>query len=236
MTHHANGGRPFGRRLALGALGALAVALVGACAGHTPQIPDPRPIINYSGARIRVDKARMDSINQWVTREQDNITKDPAFMIVSNRTANDVYPWEHMRISHDTAAVYYNAQSPESDLPFEIYAHLHLMAKMGRLGEFLPQAANATGFDLERAILAKVADAWLLARTVYNAAPYEPLDELVYAKEDGYLDAFIFTARPDHFADARRKWAEENPDRAKEYRTWFLKTFNREPPGLRAGG
>lgn len=235
MTDQARGGARRWRRLGLAALGMAALAGTAACAGHTPQIPMPRPIVNFAGVRIRASRARMDSVDRWVTKEADNIKKDPTFMVISNPASKNVYPWEHMRMSHDTVVVLFDPLVPETQLPFEIYGHLHLMAQMGRLGEFLPAAAHDTGFDLERAILSRVADAWLLARTVYDAAPYPPLDELIYAKEAGYLDAFIFTARPDHFADARAKWAEENPGRSKEYRTWFLKTFNREPPGLRNG-
>jgi len=132
--------------------------------------------------------------------------------------------------------VYFDPRVADSEIPAQIYGHLHLMAKMGRLEEFLPEAATATGFQLERAILERVADAWLLGRTVYDFSPYAPLDELIYAREAGYLDAFIFTARPEDFAEARAKWARENPGRSDEYRTWFLKTFNREPPGLRTVG
>jgi len=51
----------------------------------------------------------------------------------------------------------------------------------------------------------------------------------MYAHENGYLDAFLFTARPDAFADARSEWARESPEAAERYRSWFLETFNREP-------
>ena len=223
------------RRPRPGVLGVLALLLT-ACGGHTPQIPAPRPIVNFAGARIRVDRARMDSINTWVNREQDNITNDPTFMVETNMAANEVYPWERMTMSNDTVRVWFDPRAADARLPFEIYGHLHLMAKMGRLAEFLPEAATATGFELERAILNKVADAWLLGRTVYDVSPYAPLDELIYAREAGYLDAFIFTARPDEFAEARAKWARENPDASMKYRSWFLQTFNREPPGLRTNG
>jgi hypothetical protein len=60
------------------------------------------------------------------------------------------------------------------------------------------------------------------------------LDELAYAREAGFLEAFIFTARPDEFAAARAEWARANPGAVERYREWFLDTFNREPPGLRA--
>ena len=55
----------------------------------------------------------------------------------------------------------------------------------------------------------------------------------MFAKENGYLDAFILTARADEFRDARRKWLDENPDGTEGYRTWFRETFERDPKGLR---
>jgi hypothetical protein len=45
---------------------------------------------------------------------------------------------------------------------------------------------------------------------------------------------FIFTARPDAFAAARAAWVRENPGAMERSRQWFLDTFSREPPGLRA--
>jgi hypothetical protein len=226
--------RPTAGARALGIVAALAAA---ACSGgHGPAIPDPRPIVNFAGARIHVDKDRMAAINDWVNKEQTNITNDPAFFVDVKMAADEVYPWERMRMSNDTVDVYIDPRAADSRLPLEIYGHLHLMAKMGRLEEWLPEAAGATGYELERAILSRVSDAWLLGRTVFDVPPYGPLDELIYAKESGYLDAFIFTARPDEFAEARGKWARENPGKSEEYRTWFLQTFNREPPGLRVTG
>lgn len=211
------------------------VGLVGACSGGQPSIPDPRPIIIYSGARIRVEKERMQTVNEWVTREQTNITDDPGFMVQTGMAVEDVYPWEGLQFAGpDTVKVRMDPRASDAQLVVEIYGHLHLMARMGRQEEWLPEAPTATGYELERAILSRVSDAWLLGRTTFDTQPYAPLDELIYAKENGYLDAFIFTARPDEFAEARAKWAREKPGEAEAYRTWFAATFNREPPGLRA--
>jgi hypothetical protein len=123
--------------------------------------------------------------------------------------------------------------SPAAQLPHHIYGHLHLMTVMGRQEEGLPEAPDAVGYDLERAILDRTADAWILGRTVFGTSPYGPLDELAYAKEAGFLDAFIFTARPDEFAETRADWARANPGEVERYREWFLDTFSREPAGLR---
>jgi hypothetical protein len=210
----------------------LAAAL-GGCAGGPAEIPAPRPIVIYSGARLRADRDSLRAVNEWVTREQENIVNDPAFFVGFNLAAEEVYPWDGLEFEgRDTVNYRIDPRASDARLVFEIYAHQHLMARMGRQEEWLPEAPTATGYDLERAILSRVADAWLLGRTTFDTQPYGPLDELIYAKDAGYLDAFIFTARPDEFAEARARWARENPGRAEAYRDWFVKTFNREPPGL----
>jgi hypothetical protein len=217
----------------VGALLAASVLLAG-CAAAKPTIPDPRPIINFSGARIRVDKERMQTVNDWVLREQDNISQDPGFMVETGMAAAEVYPWEGLQFAGtDTVKVRLDPRASDAQVVFEIYGHLHLMARMGRQEEWLPEAPTATGYELERAILSRVSDAWLLGRTTFDTQPYAPLDELIYSKEKGYLDAFIFTARPDEFAEARAEWARSKPGEAEAYRQWFAQTFNREPPGLR---
>ena len=197
-------------------------------------IPQPRPIVVYSGARLTVERERMMDVNRWVTNEDINIREDPSFWVHDIVTREEAYPWEGMRIQGDSVWVPLPQSHPDTRLVFHIYGHLHLMVHMGRQELWLPEAPDAVGYDLERAILSRTADAWLLGRAVFGTAPYGPLDELAYAKEEGFLDAFIFTARPDEFAATRTQWARENPGEGDRYRDWFLDTFSREPPGLRA--
>jgi len=176
----------------------------------------------------------MNEVNAWVTEEQANIQQDPSFWVISQPADGEVYPWESLRISSDSVTVQVPRGAQDPQLVFQIYAHLHLMSTMGRQEEWLPEAPDAVGFELERAILSRAADAWILGRAVYNTVPYGPLDELAYAKEAGFLDAFIFTARPEDFASARADWARSGPGEMDRYREWFLDTFSREPPGLRS--
>lgn len=221
------------RRASLFAVSTLLVGTAG-CAVATPEIPAPRPIVIHSGVRINADHDEMKEVNEWVTREQQNIVEDPSFWVIGEPVAEEVYPWEDLRISNDSVWVQVDLRAPDTRLVHEIYAHLHLMSTMGRQEEWLPEAPDAVGYELERAILKRCADAWILGRTVFDTAPYGPLDELAYASNAGYLDAFIFTARPDEFASSRAEWARANPGRADEYREWFLDTFSREPPGVRS--
>jgi hypothetical protein len=221
------------RKIAVGAGFLALVLLQAACGSGMTAIPAPRPVIIYSGARLTVDKERMDSVNLWVTREDINIRDDPSFWVIDEATRDEVYPWQNMRIQEDSVWVPFPSAYPDARLVFHIYGHLHLMAVMGRQEEWLPEAPDAVGFDLERAILSRAADAWILGRTVFGTTPYGPLDELAYAKEAGFLDALIFTARPEEFAVTRAAWARANSGETDRYREWFLDTFSREPPGLR---
>ncbi len=213
--------------------GALAA---GACTGAYA-LPEPRPLVNHTGARIYADEGRLAEIDIWVREQQQNIVVDPTFLIVESRSAVETYPWEGMTITGDTAVVQVYASAPESGSFVSFYGHFHLMKNMGRLEEFLPEAVSAEGyaegFELERAILARISDAWLYGRTAFDIAPYGPLDELMFSRENGYLDAFILTARREEFEEELGTWLQENPGGDQEYRRWFLETFEMEPPGLR---
>jgi hypothetical protein len=153
--------------------------------------------------------------------------------VITRPTADEAYPWEQLNVREDSVTVRVPMGVQDAHLVYQIYGHLHLMVEMGRQEEWLPEAPNAVGYELERAILSRTADAWILGRTVFNTQPYGPLDELAYAKEAGHLDAFVFTARPNEFVSERAAWVRANPGQMERYREWFLDTFSREPPGLR---
>jgi len=209
--------------------GALAV---GACA-TSYSLPAPRTLVVRSGARIYAEEARLDEIDVWVREHLDNIALDPSFLMTYETTVEQTYPWEGLSIRGDTAEVLLYQAAPEALNFLYIYGHFHLMDKMNRLDEFLPEAVGAQGYELERTILARLSDAWLYGRAVFDTPPYGPLDELLFANEGGYLDAFILTARPEEFEQERATWLRENPGQEAVYTRWFLETFETEPPGPR---
>lgn len=219
------------------ALALVAITLPACAGGGRPVLPDARPIVIRSGARVFPEKERMLEIDTWFRAQVKNIEEDPSFWIITRPREDPTYPWETLYLHADSAEVAFESRRPpEAAVVYQIYAHFHLMKVYGRLGEFLPEAADSEGFLLERAILTRVAEAWLLGRAVYLAEAYEPLEELVYANENGYLDALILTARGEEFGDERRAWLQEDPGALERYRSWFVETFSREPPGLRGAG
>ncbi|MDX1566192.1 MAG: hypothetical protein R3223_00230 [Longimicrobiales bacterium] len=213
-------------------LAALLLATLAACGGP-PAVPPPRPLVLYSGVRLTPTQERLNEIDEWIRPQLENIQEDPSFLIRTVPRDSTMYPWEGLEIVADTADIALGRGASEAQVPYMIYAHLHLMEERGELEQWLPESAEETGYELERAIMSRTSDAWLYGRSAWDAPPYEALDEIVYSTEYGYLDAFLFTARPDAFTDARRAWLAENPGGIEEYRRWFVETFNREPPGLR---
>ena len=211
----------------------VASALAAGACTTAYSLPTPRTLVVRSGARINADEGRLDEVDVWVREQLDNIEFDPSFLVVTVRTSEPKYPWEGLEVGRDTVSVLVYAAAPESRDFLNIYGHFHLMNRMGRLEEFLPEAVGAKGYELERAILARVSDAWLYGRAVFDTPPYGPLDELLFSNESGYLDAFILTARPEEFEEERDTWSRENPGREEQYAQWFLETIETQPPGRR---
>ena len=218
----------------------LALALItmatAACSPGRPELPAPRPIVIRSGARLFAEPERMKTIDAWFRPQQDNIQLDPSFMIEYVPRDTPSYPWESLVLVADTAKIGVQKGFVEAVEVYQIYAHYRLMKEMGRIGEFLPGGEGLEGFSLERAILARVSDAWFFGRAVYLAEAFDPLEELVYANENGYLDALILTARGEEFKEERQAWLKEDPEALERYRLWFVDNFSREPPGLREIG
>ncbi|MBI4540758.1 MAG: hypothetical protein HY704_14750 [Gemmatimonadetes bacterium] len=235
--------RPGRRRAALPTRAALAFTLLaaagpllgGACGGGRA-LPPPRPIIVHSGIRIVPDSARLERVDEWLRRAMENIEKDPTFLIEVQPRDTAPLPWDGLEIQGDTAKIGAPRDVPEAAPVLMVYAHLRLMARMGRQAEWLPEAPDARGWELERAVVRRLCDAWLYARTIADAPPYDRLDELLYACEFGYLEAFVLTARAGDFGEERERWLRENPGAADAYRRWFQQTFGKDPPGWKGAG
>ena len=215
----------------------LFVLPVLACASGQVELPNPRRLVIYSGARLTPEKERMEEVDTRVREQMDSINLDPSFMIITQPQEGPVYPWEQMQLNAqgDTANLSWQPGGGLRRGPYLIYAHLHLMAAQNRLDRWLPEAIGADDFELEKAILRQVADAWLYQRSIFDARPYSILDEITYASENGFLDEFILTARPASFVEARRDWLAENPEGNAAYVEWFQRTFERDPPGWSRG-
>jgi hypothetical protein len=220
----------------------LPAALISSACAGTTSLPPPRPLIVSSGARLTVDQERLQEIYDWLIPQVETIQQDPTFMIEGIESEEDRFPWETLvmvccsrvrtPLPADSARYRLGRTNPDVDTPYNIYAHLHLMDRRGTLKDWLPDADTLRGYDRERAIVKRMADSWLLGRAIFDAQPHSGMDELIYASEQGYLDAFLFTARGNEFTEAREAWVAQNPGGLEAYQTWFRQTFRSDPPGI----
>ncbi|MDT8368693.1 MAG: hypothetical protein RQ745_05770 [Longimicrobiales bacterium] len=221
------------RRLA--SLSSVLVVLAG-CAGSVV-IPEPRPVVNRQGARIQLEAAESRVIYDWVDAQVEEIGLNPSFWIISNPATSDLLPWETLDISEnaDSASFQYSRQAPDVVQVYQIYAHLHLTERRGEIGEWLPGADALDGWDLELAIVERMAEAWLLGRASYSFAPYSPVDELMYAAREGMLEPLLLSLRGFEFPEVRDAWLAANPDGEAEFREWYARRIGGEPAPI-AGG
>lgn len=200
------------------------------CAGQLPT-PVPRSLVVYSGERIQPDGDRMAEVEAWLTPELDRINLDPSFLIRISAVQEQVYPWDSFEIVADTADLVLTDTAIDAEAPYLVYGYLRLMDSWGALAEVLPAAEGLSGsYAIERFILQAVADIWLLGRSVFDTQPYAPLDELVYAREFGYLDEFIFATQGSRFSSENAAHQAENPGRQEDFRSWFRRTFEADGP------
>ncbi len=205
------------------------IVAMAACSGQLP-MPEPRSIIVYSGERIQPDRERMAQVELWLTPELERINLDPAFLIRLTPVVEQTYPWDTLEITADTASLTLAAAAPDAETPFLVYGYLRLMQEWGTLTEVFPEAEAQSAYGVERAIVERVANVWLLGRSVFDTQPYAPLDELVYANEAGFLEDFIFATQGERFVDEAESYRATNPDRQDEFREWFIRIFDAEGP------
>lgn len=207
----------------------LALGLVAGCGGTQP-LPQPRPVVIFTGERIHADPEAMAEVDRWLRPQLEDIERNPDFLIRLLHEDVPVYPWQTLEISGDTAQITIQQAATDAETPYLIYAHYRLMAELGELEEWLPDAPEEDGFELERAILERVADVWLFGRSVYDTQAHGPLDELMYARSAGFLEEFMLATQAERFPDERARYDEENPERREAFREWFSRTFEREGP------
>jgi len=215
------------------------VALVGlaACAQAAQMVPETRPVVNRQGARLMLDEERAQSAFRWVEDQISEIEENPTFWVISSPSTSDLFPWESLDVTPtgDSATVQYPRTVPDVARVYRIYAHLEIVSVRGTIEEWLPGADTLAGWDLEVAKVARMTEAWLLGRASYSFTPYEPLDQLTYAAEEGMLEPLLLSLRGYEFPEARDAWLAENPGGEAAFRQWYEETLGGEPEPISGG-
>ena len=230
--------RPSGVRLARTAIVGLVLATAAAACTQRPEVaPDPRPIVNRQGTRLNLEDDRAQEIFRWVDAQIAEIEQNPSFWVISSASSSDLLPWETLDLTAtgDSATVQYPTTVPDVAQIYQIYAHLNITRVRGTIADWLPGADTLAGWDLEVAMVERMADAWLLGRASYSFTPYAPVDQLVYAASAGMLEPLLLSLRGFEYPDARDAWLAANPNGEAEFREWYESTLGGDPEPI-AGG
>lgn len=210
------------------AISVLVLGFATGCASERP-LPQVRPLVISTGVRLRPTPVEMSEVESWLLPQLDSIRLDPAFWVVGVPTEEATYPWHKIEVVEgDTVRFTMGDDARGGDDAFVIYAHLHLMNAQGRLDTWLPDAASLQGFALERAFVERTADAWMYVRSVFDASPYQPMEELIFAKDAGHLEALLLTLRAEEFPEERSAWLQREPMGEDQLRRWYRDTFDRD--------
>jgi hypothetical protein len=202
---------------------------LGGCGGGSTTLK-PRSIVNFTGARIQADPEAMAQVELWLRPQLEDIERNPSFLIRMLRENQPLYPWSRLRMLADTAQLALENNVQDAETPFLVYAHLRLMATREELERWLPGSDGLEGLALERAMQDRVADLWLLGRSVFDTQAHGPLDEMLYAREAGFLEEFILLTQPRRFETERATYFAERPDREAAFREWFQRVFEADGP------
>jgi hypothetical protein len=210
-------------------VGIVLVTMLAGCAGSNA-LPQTRSLVTVTGERVQADPEAMVEVDRWLRPQLDQMSRDDSYTIRILQEDRATYPWDGLELMGDTAQVTVQQGQGDAETPYRVYAHFRLMAERGELERWLPEAAEAEGFPLERAILVRTADLWLFGRAVFDTTPYGPLDEILFAHQSGFLDEFIFATQGERFEQERVAYYENQPEREAAFRRWFLQTFESEGP------
>jgi hypothetical protein len=207
----------------------LLLLLAAGCGGGTTML-QPRSVVNFAGERIQADPEVMAEVEAWLRPQLDDIERNPSFLIRLLREPEPLYPWSRLQIQADTAQLALQSAIQDAETPFLVYGHLRLMESRGELERWLPGSEALEGLELERAMLERISDLWLLGRSVFDTQAHGPLDEIMYAREGGFLDEFILATQGERFAQEREAHFRDRPEREEAFREWFLRVFEAEGP------
>ena len=209
-------------------LAACAVLVPGTAAAQYTITAENGDTVQFESAELRVmlDTARA----LWADLEQDPAVayytpgaNRAGRQTVSRENPEASYPWNAVQVVDDTVAdvMHLPANLREADRAYYNYAVQRM--RVVRWGD--PDVSCDSLLAQEEKVVGSFIDGWILSRTLFGAPPFEPLDELVFARRAGLLRPLLARRNDPQVGACAGQWADENPERIAAYETWRLEKF-----------
>lgn len=172
-----------------------------------------------------IDFDRLDLL-AWRDRSdalRESLDQDPLILYytsygpaLSPEQGDEALPWNAVEVVTDSlAAVITPGNLREADRAYYSYAVL----RMNAVREDPDVECSELVAREMRAVNAFV-EGWIVARTLYGGPPYEPLDELAFARADGVLEGLVADRSDRQLAGCLAVWRDGDPALLERYRAW----------------
>jgi hypothetical protein len=140
-------------------------------------------------------------------------------------SASAAYPWNAVSPTSDsTVNVIMPGNLREADRAYYNYAVMRMRVVRGQD----PDESCGLLIQAEEKVLSSYVDGWIVARTLFGGPAFEPMDELVFAREAGLLRPLLAARENVSIGVCAEQWAAEHPDEIAAYESWSAQAF----PGL----
>jgi hypothetical protein len=214
----------------------LSVALLGLpasplCAQYRLEAPSGLAL-EFSSTEVR---AMLDT-----TRALERILQeDPRVLYftligpsVEADSADAAYPWNAVEVRTDSVATILTPGNlREADRAYYNYA----VTQMQMVRELDPDVSCGELMDRELEAASAFVDGWLSSRLLFGGLPFTPLDEVVFAREQGQLAGMLAAKGDRQLGACVAEWIASHPGAVDEYRSWrdtrFLGLVEEPPAG-----
>lgn len=190
-----------------------------------------------SGQQLTVER---DSVLSMLSRTRalyDTLESDPRIVyyvgygrVVPEARPTAAFPWHAVTVRNDSAAEVVTPDNlREADRAYFNYAVVR-MRERSAPPDSSTELSCRERVDREVRVLDAFADGWIVARALFGARAFLPLDEIPFARAAGHLEAYAVGRELPQLGDCVQTWEEDHPDRMEAYRRWRSEVFLAEPP------
>lgn len=207
-----------------------AIAVLLLLAATAPVLGQGRVLVSPSGDTLAFFEAALRQMLDTTRALRRDLEEDPRILYftgtgpaVPAEEPDPAYPWNAIEVLADSvAAIRTPGNLREADRAYANYAVL----RMKNVRRDPDVSCDSLVVREVRAVSGFV-DGWIVARTLFGAPAYAPLDELAFAREAGLLPGLIGASDDPQPGGCLGAWKEGHGESLEAYRRWREGEFGR---------
>jgi hypothetical protein len=177
-----------------------------------------------SGLTLEFSSTEVRAILDTTRALERNLQEDPRVLYftligpsVEADSADAAYPWNAVEVRTDSVATILTPGNlREADRAYYNYA----VTRMQLVRELDPDVPCDELVEREIAAVSAFVDGWLSSRLLFGGLPFAPLDEVVFAREQGQLAGMLAAKGDRQLGACVAEWIASHPGAVEEYRSW----------------